>query len=79
MGTMVPDGSRPAAGGFCRTHGPQEALSRGRKQEPEQLGGSPAGGEAAGGAASQAHMMLMPGKPDAPTCWGIRVLQCIPR
>lgn len=35
---MVPDGRDPAAGGHCRAGGPLEALSRGRKQEPEQLG-----------------------------------------
>ena len=35
---MVPDRSHPAAGGPCRAWGPQEALSRGRKQKPEQLG-----------------------------------------
>lgn len=35
---MVPDGRDPAAGGHCRAGGRLEALSRGGKQEPEQLG-----------------------------------------
>lgn len=49
-------------------HGPQSPGSpqQARKQEP--LGVSPAAGEGAAGAASQAHVMPVPGKPRVPAC-----------